>query len=336
MVRGFQSYGYALDSRRKPSLSCVIARDTKPHTPLSIGAHLTLFFQCFELLWGVRRRQPKFAYTCLVYISLLSIFCSIGAGCSFRVNQQAFVDYRNFPGGPAQYTLLGFNKLNILGPSAYMVCSWLQDGLLVRACRSVHQIKELTLNFNIVVSFLYHLRRGCLADDHPHTHFYIFNRSVLLYPYQEFPSHDSDDTSSSLVFSCLLISQIALPGATLWAPGNLAIVLGFGSTTCATTLLLSGLIVARLIYTRYQLKKAMGRDELAPYLTVSAMIIESAALYVVTALTFMITYAADSSVSYLIYGFLGQAPVSSVILYSLPPFLTRTVFYSVDRALVNH
>lgn len=187
-----------------------------------------------------------------------------------------------------------------------MACSWLQDGLLVRTyCSPTRYF--LTSHLRLVVSFLHHIWRGILAYGRPHTHLHLFNRSAIMNPSAggNFPDFDL------LVFSCLLISQISLPGATLWAPGNLSIVLGFGSTTCATTLLLSGLIVARLIYTRYQVKKAMGTDELAPYLTVSAMIVESAALYVVTALTFMITYAADSTVSYLIYGFLGQAPVSN-------------------------
>ncbi|CAL1697855.1 unnamed protein product [Somion occarium] len=229
------------------------------------GAHLTLFFQCFELLWSVRRKQPKFAYTFLVYISALSICSAIGAA-SFRINQQAFVNNRNFPGGPAQYGLLSFNSLNVLGPGGYMAASWLQDGLLLYR--------------------FYVIWGGSLL--------------AMILPTLLF--------LSSIIMSCLLLSELEQPGSTMWAPSNTVFAVGFGSTTVATTLLLSTLIVSRLLYTRYKLSKIMGSVELAPYLTVSAMIAESALLYVVCALTFMITYATGSTVSYLIYGFLGQAP----------------------------
>lgn len=109
--------------------------------------------------------------------------------------------------------------------------------------------------------------------------------------------------------SCFLIAQLARPGATLWETSSVNFALTYWGTSIATTVLLTVLIVGRLLYARYRMRKAMGTGYQASYVSASAMLIESASLYAAFALTFIITYARNSPVNYIIFGPLGQIQV---------------------------
>ncbi|CAL1697904.1 unnamed protein product [Somion occarium] len=240
------------------------------------GVHLTLFFLCFNLLWDMRKRQPKYAYTFLVYISALVVLGSIGAGTSLKINQEAFVNNCNFPGGPSAYNILEYGvAYNVVGTGAYIMNTWLQDGLLL---------------------YRFYIIWGAF--------WWLMIVPILL-------------MLVSIIMSCFLLAQLARPGATLWETSSVNFALTYWSTSIATTILLTLLIVARLMYARYRMRKAMGPGHQASYLSVAAMLVESASLYAVFALVFIITYARGSSVNYLLFGPLGQVQSIAPLLITL-------------------
>ena len=69
----------------------------------------------------------------LAYISCVFILGSIGNAVQMRLLQLAYVDDRNYPGGPGAFEELnGSIRVNVVGTAAYCVNAWFADGLLVR------------------------------------------------------------------------------------------------------------------------------------------------------------------------------------------------------------
>lgn len=107
------------------------------------GVHLTLFFMCFVTLWGKRAEFPKTTYGMLAYITALLIQDTLGSAAQMCILEQAYVNNRNYPGGPGTYETNGVSlSVTMMGSSAYVVNVWFVDGLLVR-------VLSLTKNMNI-------------------------------------------------------------------------------------------------------------------------------------------------------------------------------------------
>ncbi|GJJ06896.1 hypothetical protein Clacol_001092 [Clathrus columnatus] len=118
--------------------------------------------------------------------------------------------------------------------------------------------------------------------------------------------------------SCLLLAQIELPSVGFFASTSINFALTYWSISIATTLLLTVLIVGRLLIMRYRLRKVMSTDDRSsPYTSLSAMLIESAFIYAVTALIFIITFAKNNPVQNLVLPVLGQVQSISPLLITL-------------------
>ena len=113
------------------------------------------------------------------------------------------------------------------------------------------------------------------------------------------------------VSSCILLSQIADPGGALWISSSANMALTFWSASISVTCYCTLGIVVKLLYMRYQVRKAFGANEPdSPYFSVAAMLIESALLYAAFALSFLITYAQGNTASLMLLSILGQVQVS--------------------------
>jgi len=121
----------------------------------------------------------------------------------------------------------------------------------------------------------------------------------------------------SIVMSCLLLAQIELPSVGFFASSSTNFALTYWSISIATTLLLTVLIVGRLLVMRYRLRKVLSTEGNSPYTSLSSMLIESAFLYAVTALIFIITFAKNDPVQNLVLPVLGQVQSISPLLITL-------------------
>jgi hypothetical protein len=74
-------------------------------------------------------------------------------------------------------------------------------------------------------------------------------------------------------------------------------------------LLITLLIVSRLIYMRAKARKHLGREHYSPYLSVSAMLTESAFIYSAFDLVFIVTYAINSPANFIVFPVVGQVEV---------------------------
>ena len=68
----------------------------------------------------------------MLYITLLFILGSIGNGIDMFHTQDAFVNNRNYPGGPVQFQIEKFYPYNTAASAVYTMGSWFTMGFLVR------------------------------------------------------------------------------------------------------------------------------------------------------------------------------------------------------------
>jgi hypothetical protein len=111
--------------------------------------------------------------------------------------------------------------------------------------------------------------------------------------------------------SCLFLAEATGTGAEFFSSTTANFALGYWAGSLATTFLLTTLIVGKLLYIRLQLRKALGPafDRQSPYLTLSAMIVESASLYTVFALPFLVLFARNDPFQNIFLPILGQVQV---------------------------
>ena len=112
--------------------------------------------------------------------------------------------------------------------------------------------------------------------------------------------------------SIFLLVQLTQNGAELFSSSTVNFALAYWASSITTTLLLTILIVGKLMYTRWGLNRVLGRGRPGPYLTVSAMLIESALLHSLCALAFIILYAKNDPFQNIFFPILGQAQVCYV------------------------
>ncbi|EIN05092.1 hypothetical protein PUNSTDRAFT_75263 [Punctularia strigosozonata HHB-11173 SS5] len=240
------------------------------------GVTATLYFICFSHLWSELKRRKRSTIWHLVYITTIFSLSSIAAGTNMRFSELAFIDNRDFPGGPAAYSIAENSIfINLLGTGVVFAATWLQDGLLL---------------------YRYLVIWG-------------FNLWMLIIPGLLF--------LVSVIMSCFLLAQLCLPGATLWETSNVNFALVYWSTSVATNWLLTLLIVGKLAYMRHRVRKIMGADQRSPYLSVSTMLIESAALYSTFAIAFMVTYARNDTANFLFFTTLSQVQTIAPLLIVL-------------------
>jgi len=236
-------------------------------TSVAYGIHATLFFLCFNIL-ASRGRKTRRDWALLVYTCLVFTFGSLGYGMVARWVEMMFVDNINFPGGPAAFNYEESNDwVNVVGVAFYIVGIWLQDGLLL-------------WRFFII---------------------YRRNIYLTLIPATAF--------LASFVLGCLMIADICNPSNNFYAGFAAHILIIFLGLSAAYNTVLTLGIVLHLMYMRLKLKALASlstSSTMTPYVSVSAMLIESAMLYTVNALIFVISFALNSNLANLVLGPLGQ------------------------------
>lgn len=189
-----------------------------------------------------------------------------------------WIDDRNYPGGPVQYqNQLFSNYVQLLLSSSYNVMTFMADGLLVYRC--------------------YLMYSGSGAR-------WIAVLPFLLY----LPS-----TATSII----MLYQASRPQSNVWAQtaANYGII--FWSLSSTLNVLASILIVGRIYFLKKQLNDTLGPDHAKAYTSASAMFLESAALYAITSIIFVGTYARDNWFQNIIVPVLGQITCIAPLLIIL-------------------
>ncbi|KAF7290712.1 hypothetical protein MIND_01311900 [Mycena indigotica] len=97
---------------------------------VSYGILVILTWQTlYSFLSLPRTRMPWGLVLCACGIFTLA---TIGFGSATKINEEAFIDDRAAPGGPSGFEVSSFaSGVNMMGVIAYVVLSWLADGLVL-------------------------------------------------------------------------------------------------------------------------------------------------------------------------------------------------------------
>ena len=126
----------------------------------------------------------------------------------------------------------------------------------------------------------------------------------------------------------ILLFQLTQPDANLWTTTTLNFGIPYWAISIGLNVLVTSMIVARLFMIRRRTSAVLSANHTKTYTSVAAMLVESAALYSITALIFIITYARNSNIQNLVLPVLGQVQAISPLLImwrvALGQAITRT------------
>ena len=100
---------------------------------VAYGAELILFLMCFYLLYQQTTRQNvRNQLSTLLFCCVIFILGTLFMGSLAKYTQLAFIDNRNFPGGPSAYENAMFSiPIDEIGNVSFVLANWLCDAVIV-------------------------------------------------------------------------------------------------------------------------------------------------------------------------------------------------------------
>ncbi|KAF8871632.1 hypothetical protein BD779DRAFT_1453658 [Infundibulicybe gibba] len=227
---------------------------------IGYGAQGVLYVICAHYLWGQRkaRRINKFM---LAYITLLLLVVTVEQVVQAYRTQLAFIDHKDFPGGPWAYYQASFNGGTSMTVSMItgLVPMFLSEMFMVWRCW-----------------VLWHSASRRAA-----------------YAVASFPALTLAASLASAVPYVLTIADpdIPIPGVhtTTWLVSWYTLML-------STNVLATGLILARLIMHRRAVRTTLAIPHAGEYSSLISMLVESAALYSIVGVGYLIATGVGSPI----------------------------------------
>jgi hypothetical protein len=238
------------------------------------GMTVVLFFHCMQaLLWPRAHGPPK--YYLVIYTFVLFSLGTIFVALNLRSSVLAFIDNRNFPGGPEAYALSVYSSPLIITPNVcFVISNLLADGLLMYRCKVIWTGKPWILALPFIM--------------------YLGSTSMGIMFIYESSSPNSNVFAQGAV-------DFGLPYFALSTSLNVLL-----------TLLIS--IRLMLHQYRVKGTSKIGGRRNLPYNAIVAMLVESSALYSIFSLLFLGTYAAGNSASAIFLPILSQTQIIAPLL----------------------
>ncbi|KAI0258510.1 hypothetical protein BC834DRAFT_835454 [Gloeopeniophorella convolvens] len=226
---------------------------------VAYGSAFTLFAICLNILVKqTNRTNIKIKGAFIAYISILFILGTIFMAASAEFTQMAFIDNRNYPGGPAAYENAMFSiPVDMAGNVAFVLTAWFADALLVWRCMVIY--KGCRLPLWAIMAFPCLIYTGSIV-----TGVFWLKQLSTFSPY--------GSSGVNWTIPCLSISL-------------------------ALNILVSIAIVLRLLVYRRRIASVMGQHHGSQYTSIAAMIIESASIYSAFSIFFLVPFGMNSPVS---------------------------------------
>lgn len=205
---------------------------------------------------------------------------SLFLGSNSQFTQLAFIDDRNFPGGPSAWEVQMFSiSVDEIANVSFVLADWCSTALMVWRCVIIY--------------------RDCGGCPWP---ILVTLATMLL---------------GSFVLGILFLYQISSPSSSpFYAPGTSPnFTLSYFFFELATNIIVTILIVLRLYFYRLHTKHAsLGPSHVAEHTSIESMIVESAAIYSTFSLLFLIPFAMTSPVANVFMQVLGEAQLIAPLL----------------------
>ncbi|KAH7918948.1 hypothetical protein BV22DRAFT_887473 [Leucogyrophana mollusca] len=251
-------------------------------TGVAYGAVVVLAAMCLHSLCRRRRARDMTrgrSMFFLVYVSTIFILGSITFGTNAEFAQLAFVDNRNFPGGPSAYQQEMFSlPVNIVSDVALVLANWCADLLLIWRCTVIY--------------------RDC--------------RPALKFCATAIPSLMF---AGSLAMGSMWLVQTSSPSTSFQnVQEGINYTVPYFGLSLAINVVVTSLIVARLLVTRHRLAKILGLSHGSHYTSIAALVIESASLYTAFSLLFLVPFAVNNPVANVFIQVMGEIQIIAPLL----------------------
>ncbi|KAM6503774.1 hypothetical protein JOM56_000717 [Amanita muscaria] len=234
------------------------------------GAQVIVYIICIRYLWRERKRRGVMLFL-LCYITLLLSLSSLGVAVGTWTAEDMYINNRNYPGGPWMYFVLTQNlPENVIYDITLFLSTFISDLLVLWRCWVI---------WNSSVS----RPLACVV---------LFSPVLMLV--------------TSFVIGLIWCLQASVPDLPPFRKLLLVLGTAYYGTSFSVNILVTFLIILRLALHRRAILQTLPVDYAEQYLSMAVIFVESAALYSVFAVAFIICYALAS-------------PISQVFLPLVPP-----------------
>ncbi|KAJ7929590.1 hypothetical protein B0H13DRAFT_1596114 [Mycena leptocephala] len=222
------------------------------------GIQLVLWANCMLFLWKRRKlgRQPMIL---MFYMTLMLLIESLFIAVQSRTIQMIYIDNRNYPGGPWQFFLdTQSAAVDVIFFATLFLLTFLSDLLVLWRCWVIWSASGSTKLAWGVITF----------------------PIILLL--------------ASFGMGTLWTLESSQPTLSMYSALPLAYGTSYYAISLSANIILTLLIIGRLVSYRRTLIQSLPAESANHYISLAAVIIESAALYSVFAILFLITYAVNN------------------------------------------
>ncbi|KAG1809582.1 uncharacterized protein BJ212DRAFT_1378402 [Suillus subaureus] len=252
-------------------------------TGVGYGIVLALSWLCLQSLWyRTRIKDADYTRNCffLGYVCVMFTLGSLFIGSNSQFTQLAFINDRNYPGGPSAWEVEMFSiAVDEISNVSFVLADWCATALMVWRCVIIY--------------------RDCGICPWP---ILVMLGTMLL---------------SSFVLGTLFLYQISSPSSSPYSAAGMTVnfTLPYFFCELATNIIVTILIVLRLYFYRLHMKQALlGPRHVVEHTSVESMIIESAAIYSTFSLLFLIPFATGSPVANVFMQVLGEVQLIAPLL----------------------
>ncbi|KAJ6590044.1 hypothetical protein DFH09DRAFT_1027270 [Mycena vulgaris] len=222
------------------------------------GVQLVLFTSCALFLWK-RRKQGRQPMLLLAYMTSMLLIESLFVAVQARTVQMIYIDNRNYPLGPWQFFLdTQTAAVNVIFYATLFLLTFLSDLLVLWRCWVIWSASGRRSIAWAVIAF----------------------PSVVLL--------------GSFVMGTLWTLQSSQPHLSMYSKLPMAYGTAYYAISLGANILLTLLIIGRLVAYRRTLLESLPPDLATHYISLGTVIVESAALYSVFSLLFLVTYAINN------------------------------------------
>ncbi|KAH7869185.1 uncharacterized protein C8R40DRAFT_1060086 [Lentinula edodes] len=249
-------------------------------TGVGYGIVLVLTVMCISNLIGSLKRpnlNMKLQLASLTYVICTFVFATLFVAGSSKMAQLSFIDYRNYPGGPAAFEEVMFSiPISEMGNVAFVLSNWFADVVVVWRCIVVY--------------------KGCRAP-----WWSVYTVPCLAY-------------TASWILGLLWLVQVSAPASSPWASSTINFTQPYFWTSFSLNVTMTFAIVARLMVYRYRISKVMGKTYGRQYTSIASLVIESSLLYTSFQLLFIVPFAMNTAVQTLFLQPLSQIQIVAPLL----------------------
>ncbi|KAJ7486867.1 hypothetical protein FB451DRAFT_1349966 [Mycena latifolia] len=219
------------------------------------GVQSALYVSCVLYLWK-RWKEDRYTRFLLAYITMLFLVEFLFVAVQAQTVQMIYIDNRNYPGGPWAFFLATQNApVNVIFYATLFALTFLSDILVLWRCWVIWAADGRQSIAYLAISF------PCI---------------VLL---------------ASFAMGVLWTLQSSQPGLSLYSKLPVAYGTTYYAISLSVNIITSFLIIARLLMYRRRLRSDIPHTRAGHYISVVTIFVESAALYSVFAILFLVTYA---------------------------------------------